>query len=270
VQVCETDIFFIGIGLSGLRGCSIETLDILDQMDEIFIEKYTNFVPEEISPLSGYLKNTKITILDRVDIENNDQRFLDKIKGKSVAILIPGDPFIATTHNSLRIAAINRGFNCQIIHNSSILTAAASVSGLSAYRFGRTVTCPFPHSPSEFPYEIIKLNAQIGAHTLVLLDINTVTGEFLSVNEAISILLILEEKKHEKVIKRTSLVIGLAQVGTGNEFIVPGNADEVKNIGWKDIGPPQALIVCSEPLHFTEEEALKTFWDIDLSNRKSQ
>lgn len=268
--MCKTDIFFIGFGLSGLRGCSIETLDILDQSDEIFIEKYTNFMPEEFSPLLGYIKNTKITILNREDIENNDQEFLDEIEGKSVAILIPGDPFIATTHNSLRIAATNRGFKCKIIHNSSILTAAASVSGLSAYRFGRTVTCPFLDNTSEFPYEIIKLNAQISAHTLVLLDINTVTGEFLSVNEAISILLGLEEKKQENVFKKTSLVIGLAQVGSDNEFVLPGNADEVKNVGWKDIRPPQALIVCSEPLHFTEEEALKTFWGIDLSNRKNQ
>ncbi|MFX1515236.1 MAG: diphthine synthase [Promethearchaeota archaeon] len=265
----KTDIFFIGIGLSGLRGCNIETLDILEQMDEIFIEKYTNFVPEEIPPLLKSI-TSKITILNRKDMENNDQILLEQIEGKSVAILIPGDPFIATTHNSLRIAAVNRGFKCRIIHNSSILTAAASVSGLSAYRFGRTVTCPFPHNPSEFPYEIIKLNTLISAHTLVLLDIDTSTGEFLTVNDAISILLELEERKQENVFKKTSLVIGLAQVGTSNEFIYPGFANTLKKANWKDIGPPQALVVCSEPLHFIEEEAMKTLWDIDLSNRKNQ
>jgi diphthine synthase len=263
--VCETNLFFIGIGLGGLRGCTIETLDILARMDKIFIERYTNFIPEEIPPL---LSHIKITPLNREDIENNDQLFLDRIKGKSAAILIPGDPFIATTHNSLRIAAIKKEINCRTIHNSSILTVAASASGLSAYRFGRTVTCPFPENTSEFPYEIIKLNNQIGAHTLVLLDINTNTNSFLSVDKAISILLELEERKRQTVFTKNSLVIGLAQIGTKNEFILPGNVADVKTPDWRDIGPPQAIIVCSEPLHFSEEESLETLWKIDLSNRK--
>lgn len=260
----ETEIYFIGIGLSGLRGCTIETLDILKKMDEIFIENYTNFISEEIPSFLKHIQ-PKITILNREDLEDNDQLLLERIKGKSVAILVPGDPFIATTHNSLRIAAIKHGFKCQIIHNSSILSAAASVSGLSSYRFGRTVTCPFPHNASEFPYEIIKHNEQINAHTLVLLDIETSSGKFLSVDEAISILLGLEEKKQEMVFTKASLVIGLAQIGTEKEFIFPGIADKVKKVAWRDIGPPQALVVCSEPLHFTEEEALKILWSIDLS-----
>ena len=263
--MCKTNLFFIGIGSSGLRGCTIETLDILARMDKIFIERYTNFVPEELPPL---LRHIKITTLNREDIENNDQLFLDRIKGKSAAILIPGDPFVATTHNSLRLAAIKKEINCRIIHNSSILTTAASASGLSAYRFGRTVTCPFPENASEFPYKIIRLNNQIGAHTLVLLDIDTSINKFLSVDKAITILLKLEEKKQQSVFTKKSLVIGLAQVGTENEFILPGNVTDVKTTDWREIGPPQALIVCSEPLHFSEEEALETLWNIDLSNRK--
>ncbi|MFX1504632.1 MAG: diphthine synthase [Promethearchaeota archaeon] len=263
--MCETNLFFIGIGSSGLKGCTIETIDILAQMDEIFIERYTNFVPEEIPPL---LSHIKIISLNREDIENNDQLFLDRIKGKSAAILIPGDPFIATTHNSLRIAAIKKEIKCRIIHNSSILTVAASASGLSAYRFGRTVTCPFPENASEFPYEMIKLNDQIGAHTLILLDIDTSNNKFLSVDRGISILLGLEKKKQQGVFTNNSLIIGLAKIGTENEFILPGNVAEVKTADWRDIGPPQAIIACSEPLHFSEEEALETLWNIDLSNRK--
>ncbi len=266
MREAETELFFVGMGLSGLKSCSLETLNILKKVDAIYIEKYTNFIPEEIPPS---LKQGKLefNVVNRKDLEENDQSFLENMKGKSAAILIPGDPFVATTHNSLRLAAIQRGFKCRIIHNTSIISAAASVSGLSTYRFGRTVTCPFPHNLSEFPYEIIKLNKQIGAHTLVLLDIELSTGEFLSVNEAISILLGLEEKKQETVFTNTSLVFGLAQIGTENEVIFAGVAEEVRTYAWRDIGPPQALIVCSESLHFTEEEALKTLWKVDLSNQ---
>ncbi|UCG90547.1 MAG: diphthine synthase [Candidatus Heimdallarchaeota archaeon] len=263
----ETELFFIGMGLSGLNSCTLETLDILEKMDKVFVEQYTNFIPEEIPPLLKHIR-PEISILTRKDLENNDQLFLENIKGKSSAILIPGDPFVATTHNSLRLAAIQRGFTCRIVHNASIISAAASVSGLSSYRFGRTVTCPFPHNASEFPYEIIKLNKQIGAHTLVLLDIELSTGEFLTVNEAISILLELEEKRKEKIFTKPDLVVGLAQIGTKNEAISAGAAEEVMTLAWRKIGPPQALIACAKSLHFTEEETLKTLWKVRLSNQR--
>ena len=37
------------MGLSGLKTCSFETLDLLKEADIIFIEKYTNFVLDEIN-----------------------------------------------------------------------------------------------------------------------------------------------------------------------------------------------------------------------------
>ncbi|UCE13592.1 MAG: diphthine synthase [Candidatus Heimdallarchaeota archaeon] len=263
----ETTIFFIGMGLSGLNSCSLETLKVIREVDEVFLERYTNFLPDDI-PSSLQQIKSKLTIVDRKDIEENDHIFLENIVGKKSAILISGDPFIATTHNSLRLAAIQRGFKCRIIHNTSIISAAISVSGLSSYRFGRTVTCPFSHNPSEFPYDVIKYNNQFRAHTLVLLDIDLITGEFLAINEAISILLKLEGKKKEKVFTNTSLVLGLAQIGNEKEFISAGVAEKIRKIDWENIGPPQAMIVCSDFLHFTEEEALQTLWGIDLSNRK--
>jgi len=246
------------MGLSGFRSCSIETLDLLKEAEIIFIEKYTNFVLEEIPELFEHVKH-KFNVVTREDLEDKDQEFLEKIVNKFSVLLVPGDPFIATTHNSLRLAAKEKGFNCRIIHNTSIFSAAASASGLSSYRFGRTVTCPFPDNASEFPYEIIKCNKQIEAHTLVLLDIDLPTREFLSINDAIEILLDLEKKKQEKMISN-SLLVGLAQIGYDKEVITFGSLEEVKTISWRDLGPPQALIVCADSLQKYEEEALQVLW----------
>jgi diphthine synthase len=264
VVINETKLYFIGMGLKGLRTCSVETIDLLLSVDYVFVEKYTNFIPDEIPSDLKQLKS-KIKTVIREDLEDNDQEFLEKINGKSVALLIPGDPFIATTHNSLRISALRKGYKCRIIYNTSIISAAASASGLSAYRFGRTVTCSFLENPSEFPYKIIKLNKQIGAHTLVLLDLDISRGNFLAVNEAISIFFELEKKKRENIFKESSLVIGLAKLGYEEEFISAGKAEDViKASKWRDIGPPQALIVCADSLHFIEEEALKFLWNVDF------
>jgi diphthine synthase len=258
VKGVKSKLFFIGMGLSGLKSCSLETLDLLKEADLIFIEKYTNFVLDEIPELFKQVEH-KFMIVTREDLEDRDQEFLEKIENKFSALLVPGDPFIATTHNSLRLAAIEKGFNCRIIHNTSIISAAASASGLSSYRFGRTVTCPFPDNASEFPYEIIRRNKQIEAHTLVLLDINLPTRDFLSVNDAIEILLELEKKKQEKLISH-SLVIGLAQIGYEGEVIIVGSLEEVKTISWSDLDPPQALIVCADSLQEYEEETLQVLW----------
>jgi diphthine synthase len=255
----ETCLYFIGMGLSGFKTCSLEAIEILDRVDEIFIESYTNFINEKI-PQTFKQFSFKFSYLKREDLEEKDELFLDGVHGRTVAILIPGDPFIATLHNSFRIAAIKRGYKCHVIHNTSIISAAASISGLSSYSFGRTVTCPFPENASEFPYHIIQRNKSINAHTLVLLDINLVKNKFLTIKEAIGILLKLETEKSLNVFTKNSRIVGLARLGYYDEiYVVNGTPHEVSDrYNWEKIGPPQALIVCAESLYFAEEEALNT------------
>jgi diphthine synthase len=258
-----TELIFIGMGLLGLKSCSIEALAVLKRVEMIFIETYTNFILDEVPPLLNNVKE-KVMVVERSDLEENDQKFLDRIAGKIVAILVPGDPFIATTHNSLRLAAIKRGFRCHVIHNASILSSAASISGLSSYRFGRVVTCPFPENRSDFPYKVIMWNKQIEAHTLVLLDLDRSTKRFLTVDEAISILSDLENKMQKKVFQKKNLVIGLAKIGYEEKIVVVGDCNRVSEFPWRKIGPPQALIVCADHLHITEKEALETLWHVKI------
>ena len=180
-----------------------------------------------------------------------------KIRGKTIAIMIPGDPFIATLHNSFRVAAIKRGYLCKVINNTSIVSAAASISGLSSYNFGRTVTCPFPENMSEAPYIIIQKNKSINAHTLVLLDINQVKNEFLTIREAIDILTRLEKEKSENAFTPESKIVGLARLGYRKAYVEYGTPAEIsQRYNWEEIGPPQALIVCADSLSFAEEEVL--------------
>ncbi len=261
----KTSLIFVGMGLSGFKTCSIETLEILDKTDLIFIEKYTNFIPEELPSIFKGI-GSKLTYLHRSDLEENDEAFLNSLIGKNVALLVPGDPFIATTHNSLRLLAKKKGINCRIIHNTSIISAAVSASGLSSYRFGRTVTCPFPWNKSIFPYEILKNNQKINAHTLVLLDIEERKNQFLYVNEAIDCFSDLEAEKMESVFLDTTLVIGLARIGYEDNFIAAGSSKNLKKLPWHEYGPPQSLIVCANDLHFTETEVLKTLWNFEISN----
>ncbi|MHA2138647.1 MAG: diphthine synthase [Candidatus Hodarchaeales archaeon] len=259
----RTRIYFVGMGLTGFNSLSLQALEILRLVEIIFVEKYTNFISQDTPEFWDEI-NQKLKPISRKDLEEDDQLFLEKIEGKTVALLIPGDPFIATTHNSFRVAATKKGYECRLIHNSSIVSVAISISGLSSYSFGRTVTCPFRGNKSEFPYRIIQQNKSINAHTLVLLDISSVDNRFLSVDEAISILFDLEKELKENVLSDESIVIGLAKIGYSEEIICAGSIDKVsKSFNWREIGPPQALIVCANTFHFAEKEALSVLWGTD-------
>jgi diphthine synthase len=265
VKNVKTRLFFIGMGLSGFKTCSLETLELLSKVDQIFIEKYTNFIPEEIPSIFNDFRS-KFTYLQRSDLEENDEEFINSIIGKTVVLLIPGDPFIATTHHSLRLLAMKKGIHCKIIHNTSIISAAVSASGLSSYRFGRTVTCPFPWNKSDFPYDVVKSNQKINAHTLVLLDIEERKNQFLRVDEAIDYFFELEAKKMEFVFLDTTLVIGMARIGYEDNFIAAGSSKNLRDLPWHEYGPPQSLIICANDLHFAETEALETLWKVEILN----
>jgi diphthine synthase len=70
------------------------------------------------------------------------------------------------------LRARKSGIPIRIIHNASILNAVGAC-GLQLYNFGQTVSLVFfteTWKPDSF-YDRIKENADVGLHTLVLLDI---------------------------------------------------------------------------------------------------
>lgn len=78
----------------------------------------------------------------------------------------------ATTHTDIVLRARSLNIPTRIIHNASIMNAVGAC-GLQLYNFGQTVSLVFfteTWKPDSF-YDRIKENADLGMHTLVLLDI---------------------------------------------------------------------------------------------------
>jgi diphthine synthase len=173
-------------------------------------------------------------------------------RGKAV-LLVPGDPLIATTHIALRIAAEKQGIKTRVIHGASIVSAAPGLSGLHNYKFGKSVTIPFPENFSETPYMVIAQNKGLGLHTLCLLDINVEENRFLGVREALEILLRIEEKRKMGVVTCETLAVGIARAGSPNPTVKAGFVNELLNYDFG--GPPYSLIFPGK-LHFMEAEAL--------------
>ena len=113
-----------------------------------------------------------LIIADRDMVETESDEILRDAHTKDVALLIVGDPFGATTHTDVLLRARRLGITTRVIHNASIMNAVGTC-GLQLYNFGQTVSLVFftdTWRPDSF-YERVRENADLGMHTLILLDI---------------------------------------------------------------------------------------------------
>lgn len=249
-------LYIIGIGLSDEKDITVKGLEIAKKADFVYLESYTSILQCPVSKLEK-LYGRKIILADRDLVEKKADEMLQKAEKKDVAFLVVGDPMSATTHIDLMLRAKEKGIEVKVMHNASILTAVG-ITGLQLYKFGKVTSIPFPENvKAETPYNVLKANKENRMHTLILLDIDVERNKFMTVNEAIKILLEIEERKKEGIFTKDAFCIGCARLGSEDFFIRAGKAGELMEI---DFGkPPHCLIVPSE-MHFMEEEALKEFY----------
>jgi len=248
------ELLLIGMGLHDENGLTLRGLNAARDSDALYAELYTSIMPGlSVARLQRLLRK-EIKILTRKDLEEGAERtILSKAKEARVALLTPGDPMSATTHLGLLLSAKKLGIPTVLIHSTSIITAAAGVTGLELYKFGRTVTIPSPRTnpAPESVYEFIKDNRRIGLHTLALLDIDD--GQF-TIPEAIRVLFRLEDTKRDGIITDDTLVVALARVEAPDCIV---RADKAGNLVKSNFGEPPWSIILPSKLHFMEAEALQ-------------
>ncbi|MGE5575052.1 MAG: diphthine synthase [Ignavibacteria bacterium] len=251
------ELVFVGLGLNDEQGITLKGLEETKNADSVFMEIYTSRMPDFSLERFEALCGKKVRLINRQMLEEeNGKVILEAAKRGKTVFLVPGDPFIATTHVTLRIDAEKQGIKTSIIHGISIISAIVSLSGLHNYKFGKTVTVPFPENFSETPYNVIAQNKQIGLHTLCLLDLKANENEYLSINQALKMLLEVEQKKKLHIIRPDTVAVGIARAGNRNPTL---KADFVNGLENFDFGePPYSLIIPGE-LHFMEVEALMAF-----------
>ena len=250
------ELVFVGLGLNDEKGISLSGLEETKTAETVFMELYTSLMPNFSLERFQKLCGKQVQLISRRELEEENGKVILTAaeKGKTV-FLIPGDPFIATTHVTLRIEAEKHEIKTRIIHGASIISAIIGLSGLHNYKFGKTVTVPFPENSSETPYNVIEQNKKLGLHTLCLLDLKAEEKRFLSINQALTALLRVEEKKKNNVITPETLAVGVARAGSNEPTL---KADFIKNLLTFDFGEPPYSLIFTGDLHFMEAEALIT------------
>ncbi len=243
-------LVFIGLGLNP-KHLNLEAIEALKTIDKAYLDRYTSIIPG-FSPenLRRHYKG-ELVIADRSMLEGRGiKRIVDEASKMNIAVIVPGDPFIATTHDAIRLEALIKGVEVRVVHNISVYSAAASATGLQAYRFGKTTTLVYPEAFKPYStLETIYGNIGRNLHTLVLLDLKLEKDKAMTIPEAVEILLDLDEKR----VLNQYLAIGAARIGSSEERLV---ADKLENLGkYNYPPPPHSIIIVAKP-HPLELDAL--------------
>lgn len=250
-------MFVIGLGLIP-KHLTLLAIEALKKVDEIYMDSYTSILLDDSNELIKIM-GKKPKYLTRKNLEEEGVKFFKRKldNGVNIALLVVGDPHIATTHISLINELKMRGYNVSVIPGISVLCASITYSGLISYKFGKPVTLVLPKEGIEFdyPYKVIKENKERNLHTFLFLDIDIEKGIYMTIPKAIKILFDLENKFKENVINYEEIAIGMARLGSSSQLVCVDKLSKLKEI---DFGkPPHSLIVLSPKLHFVEEESLE-------------
>lgn len=244
-------LYLVGLGLGSNGYLTRRAMEVIMRSDKAYLDTYTSLLePELVEELRGIL-GSRLIEADRGLLEDGASRIIEEAGESDVAILVPGDPLIATTHISIIVEAARRGIGYQVIHGVSAHSALISASCLQAYKFGKIVTIPKDGVGVETCYKAILENMERGLHTLILLD--TADGG-LDIQSAIRMLMRVEDEAGMGLMTPDRLVICLARIGFGDEFRWAGSLAEALE---RSYPPPPHSIILPGSLHFSEADALK-------------
>ena len=251
------ELIFIGLGLHDEYGMSLRGQLEARSCDILFAEFYTSRMPGLSMDGLERLVGKKVQVVSRREVEEGaEEIILSKAETGRVGFLVAGDPLVATTHVDLRLRALKSGIGSRIIHAGSVVSAAAGVTGLQSYKFGRTTTVPVSYE-GEFPVSVIQAiasNLTAGLHSLVLLEIDVENQQFVSIPTALKLLWANSKTISGSPITDATLVVGLARLEAPDMKVMAGRLVDIMRI---EFGEPPYLLIFPGKLHFVEAEALQ-------------
>jgi diphthine methyl ester synthase len=247
-------LYFIGIGLFDEKDITLRGLEAVRKCDYVYLESYTSILQCPTLKLEE-LYHKKIIIADRDMVEKKADVILNQAESHNVAFLVIGDIFGATTHTDMMLRAKEKKVTCEYIHNASILNSIGIV-GLELYKYGKVTSVPFPTESfkPQTPYDVLKMNKNVGLHTLILLDLRPFEKRFMTVNQAIQYLMNIEHERKEDIFTEDILCIGCARIGCHDFKIKAGKASELMH---EDFGGPLHCLIIPGKMHFIEEDAVR-------------
>ena len=159
----------------------------------------------------------------------------------------------------------------EVVPGVSGIQAVIDATGLQFYKFCHPITLVYPETFKPFSVvETIWDNMARNLHSLVLLDLRLDENRAMTINEAVEILLRLEdelaaERRVEPRI-RSAIIVGVARAGLPDAKCKAGKPSTLLEEEFPP--PPHSLIVTAPRLHPIEAEALRTLCECNECPRK--
>ena len=246
---------FVGLGLYDERSVTVEGREAIRRADRVFAEFYTSRLigaaREDLEAFHG----VGIEVRDRAGVEEDPEPILDAAESGDTVFCTAGDTMISTTHVDLRLRAHERGVETRVIHGTTAAAAAASLTGLQNYRFGKATTLPFPYGSVRVPESVlgtVDANRERGLHTLVFLDIKAEreADRFMTADVAAGL---LAETGEAEMASGDRLAVAVCRAGSPDPLVV---ADRLSALADREFGEPLHMLVIPGELHHVEREAL--------------
>jgi diphthine synthase len=248
---------FVGLGLYDERSITVEGRDAVVEADRVFAEFYTSTLAgATVDELESY-HGVEIEVRDRPGIEGDPGPILEAAASGDAVFLTAGDTMISTTHVDLRLRAADRGIDTRIVHGTTADAAAASLTGLQNYRFGKATTLPFPyaHGGDGVPGSVLDTiadNRERGLHTLVYLDIKVGIGPS-GRNPDHEAYMTADHAAGRLAEDLEGVGVAVARAGSPNPVVA---ADRLGALADRSFGDPLHLLVVPGDLHVVERDAL--------------
>ncbi|MEM4097694.1 MAG: diphthine synthase [Candidatus Micrarchaeaceae archaeon] len=167
-------LYLVGIGL-GENDFTLAGVEACKKSSKAYIDTYTTFISNpRIQFIEGQI-GKRLLALSRKDLEDSASKLIKESAKQDIAVLVGGDPLLATTHKILFIEAKRQNVPTKVLHSSSIVPAMIGESCLDFYRFGEIATVPRwseHYKPVSF-YEKIARNISSNLHSVLLFDFDT-------------------------------------------------------------------------------------------------
>jgi len=246
-------LWFIGLGISGISELSARTISVIKNAEVVYLESFTSPISETEKEQLENICDGEFKIAKRWLVEDGNE-ILDNAQKRETVLISYGDPYIATTHLELKTRAIRDNIETKTIHSSSIVSSLIGEVGLHYYKIGKILTIMNDSKSMITPYNTIFHNLLSKSHSLILLEYNEDKSFFLSPQNAMSLLLDVENTQNGKIISPDTFVIVASRIGKNDQKIISG---KISNLIKKEFGEPPHSIIIPGSLHFTESDAVK-------------
>ncbi|MGC8629251.1 MAG: diphthine synthase [Candidatus Micrarchaeia archaeon] len=250
-------LILAGLGLY-LDDLSLAAFNELGKADVLLIEQYTSFLPKGYKEELEKRLGKQIKEVGRADLEQNLEKTIEPAKSSTLAILIPGDPLIVTTHKSIIDIAEKEGIEVRVYHASSVLTVAIGESRLSLYKFGQVANIPFwqkDYEPTAF-INTVKANLERGLHSLLFLDIDHEHKRPMSLEECFEVIRKSDSREKAGILAEDPLVLVMGDLGAPSQKIALTKLSSMAKLG-KDFEGKAISIIILAGLSFSEEAVRK-------------